>query len=76
MKRDVLEAFVAELEARMAKGHIEYGDRSWSKDPETLVREVMEEAVDIAGWGMILWARLHGVLRVLNAIKAETKPKP
>ena len=44
---------------RLEQGAIEYGDKSFHRDPGDLLRELEEEALDFAGWGFILWYRLQ-----------------
>ena len=47
-------AFVAEMEHRLEKGHAEYGDASFNRDPEELLAEIEEELLDV-----ILWRFIH-----------------
>ena len=51
--------FVEGMERRLTAGCHEYGDRSFSADPDKLIGEMMQECEDIMGWGYILWCRLH-----------------
>lgn len=51
--------FVKDLDKKMLKGFKEYGDGSFSRDPRELMGELQQEAIDLAGWGMILWVRLN-----------------
>jgi hypothetical protein len=51
--------FVNRLDAKMKKGFEEYGDGSFSRPPMELIGELQQEAIDLAGWGMILWCRLE-----------------
>lgn len=60
-------AFASEVRARLEAGRAEYGDKSFHRDPDELLRELQQEALDLAGWGFILFARLEaarGALRV------------
>jgi len=57
---------VKEMDAKFKKGFLEYGDKSFSKDPEELIHEVIEELEDVMGWGMIAKVRL---LKMLEALK-------
>lgn len=50
--------FVNALNAKMKKGFKEYGDKSFSRPPLELIEELQQEAIDMAGWGLILWCRL------------------
>lgn len=50
--------FAADLRRRLEAGAQEYGDRSFSRDPDELLREIDEEILDIAGWAYVLRVRL------------------
>lgn len=70
--RDEIEDYFFAVNARMEKGKVEYGNRSFSADPEVLIREIQEEAEDIGGWSFILWRRLRGLeaaIRYLGTVK-------
>ena len=54
---DNWDEFSAELQKKLASGYKEHGDGSFSRAPEDLVKEMLEECLDIAGWGLVLWAR-------------------
>ena len=56
---DSFEAFAAAVRARLDAGRAAYGDRSFDAPPSALAAELEAEALDIAGWGFILWARLR-----------------
>jgi len=58
--------FVDDLDAKMQKGYEEYGDKSFSKEPQQLIQELIEEVEDICGWGLILKVRLEQMKEVLN----------
>lgn len=51
--------FERALERKMDLGFIEYGDGSFKVEPHKLVEELQLEALDIVGWGFILWCRLE-----------------
>lgn len=53
--------FASRVEERLKEGQIEYGDKSFAKDPDALITEIQQELEDIAGWGLILWVRLERV---------------
>lgn len=68
--RDPLEdfaAFAAEARARLDAGRLAYGDASFSKPPAELVAELQQEALDLAGWGFVLWCRLERMRRALSS---------
>lgn len=57
-ERKRLEAkFFLALRARLAKGDVEYGDKSF--DSPLLPEEILEEIVDIAGWAFVLWVQMQ-----------------
>lgn len=64
-------AFVAEVSARLETGRAAYGDRSFAADPSALVAELEQEALDLAGWGYVLWCRLRVMREVAVALDAE-----
>ena len=70
---DQIEDFFFAVNARMEKGAKEYGNRSFSEDPEKLIREIQEESEDIAGWSFILWRRLKGLENALRYLSAHAK---
>ncbi len=53
--------FYQALMEKLAAGHAEYGDTSFGMRPTALANEVEEEALDICGWGFILWVRLRAL---------------
>jgi hypothetical protein len=59
-------AFAAEVRARLEQGRAAYGDRSFSADPDELLRELQQEALDLAGWGFVLYRRIEGMRRELE----------
>ena len=44
---------------RLEAGRREYGDASFSKAPAELLEELSQEALDLAGWGYVLWCRIE-----------------
>lgn len=50
--------FVRAVRSRLEAGRAEYGDRSFERPPTELLAELQEEALDLAGWGFVLWHRL------------------
>jgi hypothetical protein len=51
--------FVNRLDAKMKQGFKDYGDGSFKRPPVELIDEIEQEALDIVGWGYILWCRLE-----------------
>lgn len=53
--------FLSRVEERLKEGQRQYGDRSYTKNPDVLLNELQQEVEDIAGWGVILWIRLEAM---------------
>ena len=58
------DGFVSAVRARLEAGRTEYGDRSFSKPPAEIIGELQQEALDLAGWGFILYCRLAAMREV------------
>lgn len=65
----LLPQFQADMTARAHQGKIEYGDKSFSRDPIELCREVQQECIDTANWAWILWVRLENIKKAIDAAK-------
>ncbi len=63
---DDWQEFNRELEARMEKGQEEYGNRSFKLPPSVIADEWEQEALDIAGWGFVLWQRIRRLKRSME----------
>jgi len=50
--------FIKILTERLKQGHIDYGNKSFSRDPLALIEEVQEELLDIVGWSFITYVRI------------------
>jgi len=72
MIKDEWPKFVDKLSGRLAKGKIEYGDKSFSKEPLELVREIQQECLDITGWGFVLYCRLSAIEAALTDVMKQT----
>ena len=51
--------FVARVRARLELGRVAYGDRSFDRPEDELLGELQQEALDLAGWGWVLWTRIE-----------------
>lgn len=51
--------FFSAVEQRLEAGQRAYGDKSFSRDPSELLGELEQEALDLAGWGYVLWCRVR-----------------
>lgn len=49
--------FLAQLEARLAQGEREYGNKSFHKSFAQLRDELLQEYLDVAGWAYISWRK-------------------
>lgn len=67
--------FVANVEARLRRGVRDYGDKSFSAPPTTLINEIKQELLDVCGWGFILWDRLDRAEHALVAVETRLKEK-
>lgn len=66
---DAWPAFANAVRARLDQGQRTYGDASFHRDPAELLGELAQEALDLAGWGFVLWRRVQ----LLAAEAAEMK---
>jgi len=53
--------FAEEVRSRLEAGRQTYGDRSFSRPVPELLAELEQEALDLAGWGFVLWSRLRSL---------------
>ena len=67
--REAFERFVARSTARWEKGGKEYGGRSYSKRPRSLLCELKEELQDVVGWAAILHKRIEDMEQPLCALE-------
>ena len=59
---------------RLDKGRTEYHDRSFARAAAELLEEIQQEALDLAGWGFVLWHRLETMRPALEPDKGEEIP--
>lgn len=73
-------AFVDACRQRLEWGAREYGNRSFSSDPATLIRQIQEELQDTANWAFILHTRLEAMRCALEQVSPgavhDTTPAP
>jgi len=62
-----LDKFINTLSQKLRAGHKEYGDESFGRRPTEITQELSEEALDVCGWGFILWVRLQELEQKLEA---------
>lgn len=58
--------FAAAVLARLEQGRAAYGDRSFSADSDELLRELQQGALDLAGWGFVLYRRIEAMRAQLH----------
>ena len=68
--RPTLAEFVEAIRARLAKGAIEYGDRSFERPASDLLGEISEELADVCGWAFVLWALVHRLREQVEQVEA------
>lgn len=54
-------AFAVAVRERLEAGRKAYGDASFERQPAELIGELQQEALDLAGWGFVLWCRLEAM---------------
>ncbi len=58
--------FASAVRHRLELGRADYSDASFARDPGELIGELQQEALDLAGWGYILFCRLEAMREALN----------
>ena len=54
-------SFANALCEKLARGHREYGDVSFGREPWELKQEIREELLDICGWAYVMLVRLEAL---------------
>jgi hypothetical protein len=65
---EAFDGFTAAVRKRLEVGRDAYADASFSAEPAVLVRELQLEALDLAGWGFILFRRLESMQAALSTL--------
>tara|TARA_E500000081_G_scaffold54588_1_gene57501 strand:- start:371 stop:592 length:222 start_codon:yes stop_codon:yes gene_type:complete len=60
--------FVDKVLYRLKAGQREYGNKSFSMEPDVLLQEIEEEILDICGWAYILHVRMEKLRSAVVAI--------
>jgi hypothetical protein len=58
---------------RLERGEFAYGDKSFSREPAELLREIDEEIADVCGWSFILHVRVR---RLIESIESQRRADP
>jgi len=61
--------FEKALKEKLQRGYEEHTDESFCRTPEDLIAELMQEAVDFAGWGMVFYVRMKSALGHLEDLR-------
>lgn len=62
--------YFQQLYDKLKKGQQEYGNISFSRPGLSLIVEIQEECIDIAGWGYILWKKLENLKEKAKQIES------
>jgi hypothetical protein len=65
--------FFEALNAKLDRGERQYGEASFARPAPALVTELEEEALDLAGWGFILWVRLRSLRAATETAEREAE---
>lgn len=68
-------AFLDRVLERMKLGAREYGDQSFDKPFDELLVELEQEALDLAGWGFVVWEKIQRVRELAKRIDQLSKGK-
>lgn len=68
---DAWDDFSETVRARLEAGRVSYGDRSFGLPPSALIGELEQEALDLAGWGYVLWSRLRALRAAAERLEGE-----
>lgn len=66
--------FTAAVGDRLEAGAKAYGDRSFGLHPPQLLDELQQEALDIAGWGYVIWRRLQAAQEAAGRLTVKREP--
>lgn len=61
--------FADAVRARLESGRAVYGDRSFARAPDELMHELQQEALDLAGWGFVLYERIQAMRSAMIKIE-------
>jgi hypothetical protein len=63
--------FFAALDAKLDQGERSYGEKSFDRPAWELLYELEQEAIDLAGWGYVLWERVRRIRGLAEAAEAK-----
>ena len=55
--------FIKDLDKKMTIGHDEHGDGVFTKHPDEIIAEMKMEAIDLSGWGLVVWVILNELIQ-------------
>jgi hypothetical protein len=70
-RQDDFDRFVELVQQKCERGEREYGDHSFHLPTTTTIEELQAEALDICGWGWVLWTRLEALKQRAAALPAQ-----
>ena len=68
--------FLEEMEARLQKGHVTYGDESFDRSLIGLIEEIQEELLDLVGWPYVTWCKLEDMREAVREATKVPRPRP
>ena len=68
---DALPEYFQEVRSKMERGKRDYGDKSLTRPLKELAQELRSEAVDLAGWGAIVWKRSVELEAAIDALEGR-----
>ncbi len=71
---DAWPAFADGVRRRLETTRAVYGDTSFARPPAELFAELQQEALDLAGWGFVLWRRLEAMRTFASHALVHARP--
>lgn len=65
--------FEEKMLRRLEEGHQKYGASSFLNGAQATIFEIEQEALDICGWGFILWVKLQALRRQVEQLEKDLK---
>ena len=72
---DSLPDYFAEVRSKMERGKRDYGDVSMTRPLKELAQELRAEAVDLAGWGAIVWKRALELETAIDVLEGKIRDR-
>ncbi len=65
--------YEANVRDRLLIGAQTYGDKSFIEAPDRLIKEILEELMDVSGWAFILWCRMQDLQEKIYEQRRKNK---